>query len=287
MSRLNLPVIVLFLASILWGLSWWPLKALNGLGIDGLPLLFICHGLLTIIFGAMSWHHLAYVKQNLFVLSAIALFGGAAVLSFNYALIYGNVVRVMVLFYLLPVWGVIGGIFFLNEASSMARWLGVALAVIGAFLVLGGAKIFDQAPTIIDLIALAAGMLFAANNLLFRGVERAPLMVKIWFVMLGCSALSGLLLLTELQKFPASLPPSTWFWIFTYAAAWVFFANLGSLWAVSKMEAGRSSIILIMELVTAVISSLIIVGERLSLVEWLGCAAIVSAAMIEALKAEA
>lgn len=287
MSQLNLPVIVLFLASILWGLSWWPLKALNGLGVDGLPLLFICHGFLAIVFAALSWPHLAYIRHNSRVLLAIAFFGGGAVLSFNFALIYGDVIRVMVLFYLLPVWGVIGGIFFLNEASSLARWLGVALAVLGAFLVLGGAKIFNQALNIIDFVALAAGVFFAANNLLFRGVERGPLVVKIWFVMLGCSVISGLFLLSELQQFPTTLPISTWFWMLTYAAGWVFFANLGSLWAVSKMEAGRSSIILIMELVTAVISALIIAGETLSPLEWLGCAAIISAAMMEALKSEA
>lgn len=82
--------------------------------------------------------------------------GGAANICFNLAMIYGEVVRVMVLFYLLPVWGVLGGKFILGEQTNIWRWIGVALAIVGAFILLGGADILATPPNWLDLLALLA-----------------------------------------------------------------------------------------------------------------------------------
>ena len=287
MSRLfqtNLPLVVLLASSILWGLNWLPLKALNARGLEGIPLLFVSHLWLSGIFLWLAKSQFSFAKKHLKALLAIACFGGGAIFSFTYALVYGDVIRVMVLFYLLPVWGVIGGVLFLNEASSWGRWFGVLLAVVGAFLILGGSKIFDRPPSAIDALALVSGLFFAVNNLFFRGVESVPLSIKILFMVLGCTVFSALLILLGVQKIPQFLPVTTWGWAWVYAGSWLFFANLGSLWAVSKMEAGRSSIILIVELIAAVISALIIAGERLAFWEWVGCAAIACATLMEALR---
>jgi drug/metabolite transporter (DMT)-like permease len=48
------------------------------------------------------------------------------------------------------------------------------------------------------------------------------------------------------------------------------------------MEAGRSSVLIIMELVAAVASAAVINGARLRPIEWLGGVLIVGAAVIEA-----
>ena len=39
--NVRLPVIVLFMSSIGWGLTWLPIKALNDLGLDSMHLIFI------------------------------------------------------------------------------------------------------------------------------------------------------------------------------------------------------------------------------------------------------
>ncbi len=51
------------------------------------------------------------------------------------------------------------------------------------------------------------------------------------------------------------------------------------------MEAGRASVIIILELVTAVASALWIGGERMSVTEMVGGALILTAAVIEARRA--
>ena len=54
-------------------------------------------------------------------------------------------------------------------------------------------------------------------------------------------------------------------------------ANIGSQWGVSHMEAGRSSVIIIMELITAVVSATLIAGEHMDTMEMIGGALILVA----------
>jgi drug/metabolite transporter (DMT)-like permease len=53
-------------------------------------------------------------------------------------------------------------------------------------------------------------------------------------------------------------------------------------WAVTHLEAGRASILIIMELVTAVVTAMLFGGERMSGTELFGAALILVAAVIEA-----
>ncbi|MDQ1362691.1 MAG: EamA protein, partial [Pseudomonadota bacterium] len=52
----RLPVIVLFLSSIGWGITWWPVKELNALGLDNLWLVFIAYAAGTIVL--LPWFYL-------------------------------------------------------------------------------------------------------------------------------------------------------------------------------------------------------------------------------------
>ncbi|MBF0255271.1 MAG: DMT family transporter [Gammaproteobacteria bacterium] len=282
------PVLVLLGASVLWGASWLPLKAINEAGISGVALTFGAYGLLALLltpwllasFG--RWRHPESMRQLLL----IALLGGGANLAFTTALVYGEVVRVMVLFYPLPVWGVLGGKLFLGESVDGWRWLGVVLAVGGAVLVLGAWELLDSPPSWLDLVALLSGLLFALNNLVFRAAQRVPVRTKLAAMFWGCTLLAAGILLTGLAAFPVSVVGAAWGGLILYAVFWLLLANIGSQWAVTHLEAGRASIIIIMELVTAVVTATWIGGETMDALELLGGTLILVAASIEALRAE-
>jgi drug/metabolite transporter (DMT)-like permease len=280
----QLPVIVLLGASVLWGLSWLPMKAINNMGIGGIPFILISYGLLAATLTPMMLRQSKEWKDHVKALILIAILGGGANLAFTYALINGEVIRVMVLFYLLPVWGVLGGRFLLKESVDRWRWLGVILAVMGAFIILGGFRIFETVPLWIDLIAILSGLLFALNNLLFRSVQSVPVVSKITAMFYGSFIFAIVLIIWGVESFPQESNINAWIALTLYALLWLLVANIGSQWGVTHMEAGRSSIIIIMELITAVISASIIAGERMSYIELLGGAMILVAAMIEAFR---
>ncbi|MEJ2469047.1 MAG: EamA family transporter, partial [Campylobacterales bacterium] len=129
MKSHHLPVIILLGASVFWGLSWLPLKQINGMGIDGIALTMVAYGILALLLTPVLLRQFPQWRNHKRAMAMITLFGGGANLAFTYALINGDVIRVMVLFYMLPLWGVLGGKFILNEEVDRWRWLGAALAV--------------------------------------------------------------------------------------------------------------------------------------------------------------
>jgi len=280
----KLPVIILLAASILWGLSWLPLKGINAMGIDGIVLIFFAYAVLALLLSPLLLKHYTTWKEHKKMMILIFIFGGGANLAFTYALINGEVIRVMVLFYLLPVWGVAGGRIFLKENIDAWRYLGVLLAISGAFFILGGFKVLDTPPSWIDLIALVSGLFFAMNNLLFRAAQALPVSSKLGSMFLGCFTLASLLLAAGVEQFPITVSENAWLMLILYAVFWLLIANIGSQWSVTHMEAGRSSIIIILELITAVISATLIANETMTPLEYMGGTLIMTAAFIEAFR---
>lgn len=280
-----LPVVVLLGASTLWGLAWLPLKGIHGLGINGVALTFGTYLILSLLFTPAIMRQRRLINRgNLRTLLLIALFGGGANLAFAVALIYGEVVRVMMLFFLLPVWAVLGGRFFLKERVDMARWIGVGLALSGAVLILGGLNALGGMPSWVDLLALAAGLLLALNNLVFRAARNEPMVIKIGAMFYGCVAISGLLLLSGVAPWPQAAGLTAWGAVALYAVAWLLLANLGAQYGVTHLEAGRAAIIMIIELVVSVVSATMIGHETMNGWEMFGGGLILIAALIEALR---
>lgn len=276
----SLPVIVLFLSSIGWGLTWLPIKYLNAQGMEGplLVLIAFSAALLCLLPLFIRQRQQWLSKLNFMLL--IALFGGFANLAFQVAIFYGDVIRVMILFYLLPVWSVVGGVLFLKETVDTKRVVTVIAALLGAFLILGGITLFQQPPSWIDLLAIGSGFAFAMNNLMFRATQTVPVASKVTAMFGGCVVLVGGFLLFSTDAATSYSISSLWLTLL-YGIGWLTLITFGTQWGVTRIDAGRASIIIVMELVVAVISAAIILQQSMSLIEILGGVLVVSAAIIE------
>ena len=282
----RLPVIVLLLSSIGWGVTWWPVKQLGALGLDNLWLVFIAYGAGTIVLLPWVYLHRDLWQKRIGIMLAIAIVGGVANVTFQIAIAYGDVIRVMILFYLLPVWSVIGGRFFLGEKIDIMRVLAVVICLIGAVVILDVTNSDQiQGITWIDVMAVVSGMTFAMTNILFRSVQDIPVMSKLSFMFIGSCILTGLsLLFFSVSVTSASL--TVVFMTMLYGAVWLLLITLGSLWAVTKMEAGRSAVIIVMELVAAVLSAALLTEKTLQWHELAGSLLVITAAVMEGMRTE-
>lgn len=276
-----LPVVVLLVSAVMWGVTWMPLRWLGALGIGGPQLSAVAFGAAALLLLPTALRQRQRWRARPWLVPAMMLLGGFANFAFTLALIDGEVIRVMMLFYLAPVWGVLGGRVFLGERLGARRLLGLLLALAGAFLVLGGPALFDAAPSINDLLALGAGFSFAMNNVACRAAQEVPLASKLAAMFLGCAALAGAYLVIGGLELP-SLAASGWGWLLGYGLLWIVVATLATQWAVTHMEAGRASIILIAELVAAVASAAWFGGERMAAPEVIGGSLILLATLMEA-----
>lgn len=274
------PVLILFFSSIGWGLTWLPLKYLNGQGMEGPLLVLLAFGAAGLLLMPVFFKQQVHWRGKIHYLALIALFGGFANLAFQIALYEGDVIRVMILFYLLPVWSVLGGWLFLGERIDAIRIVTVCGALAGAFLILGGPAVFKTYPSWIDLLAIGSGMAFAANNLVFRATQSVPVASKVTAMFAGCALLIGIYLLMTATAIP-DYPPRTLMLTMAYGIFWLTVITFGTQWGVTRLEAGRASIIIIMELVAAVVSANLLLGETMAAMELLGGTLVVGAVLVE------
>jgi len=159
-----MPYLALVCNAMVWGLSWWPLRQLQALGLHPLwaTAIFFVLGVGLVL--AWRPQALATLRRTP-ALWALAFAAGATNAAFNWGVSIGEVVRVVLLFYLMPVWAVLLAWLVLGERPTRAAVLRVALALLGAVLVLKPAQaawpVFAGLP---DVLGVRGGVGFALNN---------------------------------------------------------------------------------------------------------------------------
>ena len=169
-----LPAVALVINAFIWGVSWWPLRKLQGYGLHPLwatALVFgIVFALLLVVY-FQSWRGFVANPGLLF----LALAAGLTNIGFNWAVTVGDVVRVVLLFYLMPAWAVLIGWLVLGEKPSTGSLLRLALAMTGVLIVLktpGSAWPVPQDAA--DWLALLGGLCFAVTNALLNKYGHTP-----------------------------------------------------------------------------------------------------------------
>jgi drug/metabolite transporter (DMT)-like permease len=272
-------MIAMLAGATMWGLTWWPMRVLRDTGIDPVALTLLSTGaaaLALLPFALPQWRTL---RLHPGALAIIAIFGGYANLSYTVAMVYGNPIRMMMLFYLAPIWALIGARVFLHEMLDWVRVVAVALAVLGALLTLGGPSLLQQAPALIDLLAISAGFSYAMSNLAYRHSHGVPVATKNTANFLGACVAS--LVVWPFVDVPAgALSAHPWLGI-AFGLLWYLPAVGLTQYGVSHMPAVRSAILLTLELPIAAVTSWLIVGMVLSPMEMVGGALILAAALLE------
>ena len=165
-------VLALLFNALTWGLSWWPLRQLQALGVHPLWSTALTYALVTALLALWRPPALRDVlrTRSLWVL---VLASGCTNAAFNWGVTVGDVVRVVLLFYLMPMWSVLLARWLLHEPLHADVLLRSALAVGGALVVLwppdGGWPLPRAAA---DWLGLIGGFAFALNNVMLRREAR-------------------------------------------------------------------------------------------------------------------
>ena len=278
----TMPVISCLVAATLWGLLWYPLRLLEQMGVSGLwaSLLIYTFTLLPLLPGL--WLQRSGIKGQALNLGLIGVFAGWANLGFILAILEGNVARVLLLFYLSPVWTVLLGLVILNEHLTRLAWLSVFIAMCGAIIMLSGTDFVMNIPAnSADYLAISAGFAFAVMNVLIRKTGNIPLVLKMGPTCLGVVLLSIFGLLVHIQPAPiinqstliiSTLTGGIGMLVMTYTAQY----------GVTHLPVHRSAVIFLFEIIVGAVSAALLANESITLREWLGGALVVLAAWFTA-----
>ncbi|MBC7575118.1 MAG: DMT family transporter [Herminiimonas sp.] len=271
----------LMAGGVTWGLTWWPLRFFADRGLTAYSIVLIAYGMVTLVSLPVIWRERHRWWPERYWLLAIGLCFGWANFAFTAAMMMGPVVRAMLLFYLLPAWGAIGGKLVLNETLGARRMLAVALSLGGVAVMLVGADGWGAPLSLADITALTAGLGYSGAAIANRKAQSIPIASRTLISFAGCSVPAVL----ALPFIAATLPviaASTWAWLIVFAFVWLLGATLLTTYGTTHLQASRAAVLQVVELVVAVVSAVLLGGETLSRQECLGGAMIVAATLIEA-----
>jgi drug/metabolite transporter (DMT)-like permease len=282
-------VLSVCMAGVAWGLWWLPVRWLAGKGLSGdmVSVALYSLGALVVLpivlFGAPR--HRANPRTAIIV---GVLFGTAMAMT-NTALLYGQVVRVLLLFYLSPIWATLLDTFVLKSPLSKWRVLSVVLGLSGAAIVLGNSPGIPLPRSLGDWMGLGSGVMFGFGSLAIcmahtaaeREARSPALQSLASFIVAGFTGLVFFILIPTgaaldpahiLPALPAALVVSA-FWLLPQM--WLF------AWGAARIDPGRVAILMLLEPMTAAISAGLLLDEPLELRELIGAALIVGAGAIE------
>jgi drug/metabolite transporter (DMT)-like permease len=212
----------------------------------------------------------------------MSLAAGWCNLAFIVAVLDGNVVRILLLFYLSPFWAVCLGWLMLDERLDGKSMLVFVIAVVGALIMLWNEDIGmpwprDQA----DWLAVSSGFAFALSNVFVRRMQSVNVRLKSASSWVGVVLVAFIWLTVSGAGFP-DVGAMTFFMAVLLGLCGFLVMTLSVLYGVSRMPVHRSAVILLFELVAGAISSLLLTEEVVLLREWIGGFMIVTAAWLAA-----
>ena len=276
-----LPVFSLLFSATLWGVLWYPLRLLEGQGLTGLWVTLLSYGAALFV-GLLFFLSRRYPFQPSWALFLLACASGWCNTAFILAILEGNIVRVLLLFYLAPLWTVIFGVLLLNETLSRFSRLTLLSAMCGALIMLWDSEAGMPWPKdVSDWLAISSGLAFALANVLVRKMQDVMVWVKSIAAWGGVVMLAGVLLLIQQQPLPV-VETRVLFYALLLGGAALVFMTLALTYGVTHMPAHRSAVILLFELVAGAVSAQLLTDEVVRINEWIGGALIIIAAWFEA-----
>jgi len=277
------PVLALTFNALTWGVSWWPLRQLQGQGLHPLWATVLIYAVAVVVITA--WRPRAW--RQLFstpVLWVLVLAAGTTNAAFNWAVSVGDVVRVVLLFYVMPLWAVVLARLLLDEAITRAALLRVSLALAGAAVVLwpeGGAG-WPLPQSLADWLGVVGGLSFALNNVMLRREAHRPAEGRALAMFLGGALVAGVLALSLAGPTVPWPPAPALGWLAgTLALAIAFLAgNLALQYGAGRLPANVTAVVMITEVLFAATSAVLLGAGSLSTRLLIGGALIVSASVL-------
>lgn len=276
---------LLFNATI-WGLSWWPLRYLSERGLHGLwatAIVFLIGSTGIALLWRTALPRIASDRK----LWVLALAAGLTNACFNWGMTAGEVLRVVLLFYLMPVWTMLLARWLLAEPITLGAAIRALIAIVGAAVVLWEPGAGLPWPTSLgDWLGVAGGAAFAWLNVQLRGMGETPAAARALAMSIGSAlvpAAVGFALVAAGMISPPPVNEFAWLPGSIVLAVILLVANAALQFGAPRLPTRVTAIVMLTEVPVAALSSVLIAGETLRPQVLAGGALIVMASLAAAL----
>ena len=265
----KLAILGCLLGACCWGIIWYPYRILAQSGLAGLASSFYTYVIAVLIASVLLAKHWRRIKNTPNSIVWLCLVAGWTNLSYVVAVIDGEVMRVMLLFYLSPIWTLVLAHFWLHEKTSKTGYIAIAISLVGAYIMLAnpldapsGTLALPMPQSSSDWLALSAGLGFALTNVMTRKASDLSLHAKSFAVWIGVMTMVLFWLPFMHVSLPApQLLTSKQWLIMTLIALLIMAATYSVQYGVTKMTATRASVLFLFELIVAADASYYLSNE--------------------------
>lgn len=275
------PACALVFNAFVWGVSWWPFRELQRLGLHPLwatALIYLVS--LSLLLAARPGAWRAFAREP--VLWVLLAASGMTNVGFNWAVTVGDVVRVVLLFYLMPGWTVVLAWVVLGERPTPASMLRLVIAMSGVFIVLKAPDTPWPVPqSTSDWLAILGGFCFAATNIVLRRLRHVPPPARILAMFSGgavLASLSGAIGLSAGVVPAVPTPDAAWLAVGLALSLGFLASNIALQFGAARLDAHASALIMLSEIVFASVSSVALGAATMTARTWIGGALILVAA---------
>jgi drug/metabolite transporter (DMT)-like permease len=270
-------------AGAVWGLFWIPLRSLENAGLHGLWVLVVYFAVPTLCLlpiGIWRWKHF---KTGGLQLQITAMLSGLALLLYTMSIVYTDVVRAILLFYLTPIWGTILARIFLKDAITPQRIFAMAIAFAGALAIFGLGLQFPVPQNVGDWMGVGAGMLWATASLrinIYKDYSATEMTLGFFFWSLIFSIIAALIFVPSyIPSLAQTLPVLPLLTIFIVLL--ILPGTYASLWGPKFLSPGVVGLLFMTEIVVGSISVALLSAEPFGIREVIGILLITCASLIE------
>ena len=274
-------------AGAVWGLFWIPLRGLEGAGLHDLWVMVVYFTVPSLILLPVAALRRARIRRAGLPLLLTAAASGMALTLYSASIVFTDVIRALMLFYLMPIWSAILARVLLGEPILPIRILAMSLAALGMLVLFGLGVGWPVPRNIGDWMGLAGGFFWGLTIVRVRMHEDHPALDLTCGFFLWGLVLSGA---TALALAPGHVPtldqtgpalPG----LILFVVLLVIPGTYASLWGPKYVNAAVASLLFMTEIVVGAISAALLAGEPFGLREAIGVTLIACASLLEPLTA--
>ncbi len=278
------PTLAILASTLLWGTWWIPLRKLDALGFGSIW--STASGLMVplLVMLPVLFIHRRRIASGGWPLILGAFFFACAIAMYAEGILRGQVARVILLFYLTPVWSTLLARFMLNQPITGRRILTLLFGLTGMLVIL---EVDNTSPLPRDMgewLGLASGVAWGLAMAYTQRMPTHPVADKV-----ALQFIFAVLIFASLTAIPGGREWSTAFDITATTLCWLlgfaFIWNLPVVWLTfyggSKIEPGRVAILLMMEVAIGIATASLFTDEPFGPREFTGAILIMAAGVTE------
>ncbi len=274
-------------SGLTFGIYWIPLRAMSDAGINGLwsVALFNLVSLVMVLpVAILRWRDFIPGAWRLHLGTFTA---GLTFVLYAGAFLYTEVIRVIVLFYLMPIWGFLLARFVLGEKITGIHGLSMALGLGGLIVICGVEQGIPMPSNTGDWMAFIAGFTWACVALSLLIDHQDPINYSIGFLFWAsaCSVVlalfgtqNGVLAKPDLSQLASILP-----WLIPFTLLIVIPAVFATIYGPTHLNPGVVGLLFMTEIGVAAATAALFAGEPFGRPEITGVILIMLAGIAEPL----